>query len=363
MIRDKIQKEAREVWSKTKKGTLVMGTGVGKSKIAIDIKESLGGKWLLVVPTQKLRDEGWKNEFEKWGYKFDLDRVCYASLKNVEQAYDGIILDEAHNITINNSEYFQKYSPKYVVGLTATYPDPTRDYDKYQTLLEIAPPVLTYTLEQGVKDGIIAPFDIKIIEVPLDSTDKYIHVKTKKYDFHTTEAKNYESIDSKIRKIMFSGKTPPKFMFMERMRFLYNLKSKEKIAKKIKETLKDKRVLLFTGSIEQADRICEYSYHSKSGDEGFNLFKEKKINHLSCVDALNEGHNLPEIDCGIMTKITSNPLTTIQRIGRLVRIREGHKATVYIVVSMGTQEQSWLKKAIASLPSYNIEYLSYRNYD
>ena len=67
--RDAIQAEARAQWQQTgSRGLLAMATGTGKSKIAVDevnsrFKFSSTFKCLLVVPTEKLRDVNWKNEF------------------------------------------------------------------------------------------------------------------------------------------------------------------------------------------------------------------------------------------------------------------------------------------------------------
>ena len=70
--KDGVQGRARLAWNKTRKGTLAMATGTGKSKLAVDrvrelLKEKKHARVLLVVPTQRLRDTNWKAEFEKWG--------------------------------------------------------------------------------------------------------------------------------------------------------------------------------------------------------------------------------------------------------------------------------------------------------
>ena len=70
-----------------------MATGVGKSKVFIMLcveilKLNPDAKLCLLVPTEKLRDHNWKEEFDKWGhadiYK-KLDRYCYVSAKKVRK--------------------------------------------------------------------------------------------------------------------------------------------------------------------------------------------------------------------------------------------------------------------------------------
>src|SRR6188768_819142 len=55
-----------------KKGAIDAATGVGKSYFAIKecidlVSKRPQAKILLVVPTEELRDNNWKDEFEKWG--------------------------------------------------------------------------------------------------------------------------------------------------------------------------------------------------------------------------------------------------------------------------------------------------------
>ena len=56
-------------------GIIAIATGTGKSKIAVDkIAEhqaiNFDLRALIVVPTEKLRDENWKDEFYKWDQSF-----------------------------------------------------------------------------------------------------------------------------------------------------------------------------------------------------------------------------------------------------------------------------------------------------
>lgn len=80
-IRDDIQKQAKEAFLRTnKKACILMGTGIGKSKVAIDIIEELRDQdpqgrmlhtqvdeVLLLVSSERLRDNDWKENFVKFG--------------------------------------------------------------------------------------------------------------------------------------------------------------------------------------------------------------------------------------------------------------------------------------------------------
>ena len=130
--KNQVQEEAELALERNKgKGLVVMATGTGKSKIAINIakkKYKPDLKVLIIVPTEKLRDVNWKNEFDKWDclsiYENNVQRACYVSANKIhDQHFDIVILDEAHNITENNSEFFYQNVIDSIIGLTATMPD------------------------------------------------------------------------------------------------------------------------------------------------------------------------------------------------------------------------------------------------
>lgn len=369
--RDIVQKEALDaVLANGGSGILCLATGVGKSKIAIDycnvfynyLKKSFRG--LLVVPTEKLRDENWSDEFEKWSAKKiynNLDRVCYASLNKLKNKdYDLVIMDECHKISENNVKFFKQNTVSNILGLTATFP---KDEIKQLLLQELNLPIVySISLDEAIDKQIVAPYKIKIVECLLDDKEKYITAGTKEKPFMTTEYGQYNYLSNSIQRIMYSGKNVPQWLFLKRMHMLYNLKSKTDIAKKVIDSLpKDDKTLIFCGSIDQANQLCENRFHSKSSDKDFNDFCNGKINKLSCVNALNEGINIPNIDSAVIVQLNSQELNTIQRIGRCIRYRPGHEATIYILSVAFTQDAKWVEKALTSFDKKNIEYINAKN--
>lgn len=361
-----MQEKAYNQWALSNKGTLAIATGVGKSKIFIDackhlIKVNPNATIALIVPTEKLRDENWKAEFIKWAdielYN-KIERFCYASINKVTKVFDFVGADEVHNITELNSKFFELNRNSSIMGLTATPPE---DEIKSNLLKIYAPVVFEYTLQEAVIDELVVPFNIKIIELPLDDKDKYIEVKTKSLQFKTTEKAYYDFLNKQINQARYAkNKQLEKFRILNRMRFLYNLKSKTELAKKLIAKLEDKRLLIFCGTIAQAEELCKHSYHSQKGDVDYLNFIHGEIKHLSCVRALNEGMNIPDLDAALIVQGSSKKREIIQRMGRAVRWREGHTAEIYIINSMGTQDVTWTQKALEGFTP-NIEYIHYKN--
>ena len=73
-VKDEIQQDAEKKWIKNgHRGLIALCTGAGKSKIFVNIAvNNPKEKWLLVVPTEKLRDENWADEFIKWKKKIKI---------------------------------------------------------------------------------------------------------------------------------------------------------------------------------------------------------------------------------------------------------------------------------------------------
>lgn len=371
--KDAVQARARIAWNRTRKGTLAMATGCGKSKIAVDrvielLKEKPLATILLVVPTTRLRDSNWKEEFEKWGAADAWTRVnrsCYVSINRFDNTHwDLVILDEAHNITPYNSVFFDSNNVKETIGLTAT---PPRDDDKIELLDKYAPICFIYRMDEAVNEGLVAPYKITIYSVPLDRNDKYIQGGTKAKPFMSTEAAHYLYLCKRIDAANFMGDTMKKITRIARMTFLKNLKSKsDAIRTLLGAASLEERMVIFCGSIAQAEIILpDQCYHSalrgKTKDDGLNNFIAGITSKLTCVSALNEGINIPLVDSAVISSFDSNPKNMTQRIGRIVRLRPGHVAQIHILVSQGTAEETWIAKALVDFDSANIVYNDIRN--
>jgi len=86
-----------------------------------------------------------------------------------------------------------------------------------------------------------------------------------------------------------------------------------------------------------------------------------EINQLAVVEALNEGVNLPEVNGAVIVQLSSSKRDLVQRLGRTIRARPGHKAIIWILVTLGTPDEEWFKNAIESLDKNCIHYLHYKN--
>jgi superfamily II DNA or RNA helicase len=395
--KDQIQQQAVEAINASGgKAILTLATGVGKSKVGImylEQKEKLhkGTKTkkplsvALVVPTESLRDNNWKEEFQKWGKSHlyeNIDRYCYASIGKVtNKQYDVVILDECHNITLLSATFFENNSCNDIIALTATLPSSEEKTDILFNKLELKV-AYSVSLDEAVELELVCPFEINIIYTELNNVNKTIASGSAINRFYVTEKQSYFYLSKSIENL--SNGSRKKMLSLERMRLLRNANSKIILGKQLLEHHKKERSLFFCGSIDAAIKVCDRRFYSKpsitaktrperkqmvedqiavwEGKKGLEDFADKKINALSCVESLNEGQNIPDVDNGIILSFNSKELDTIQRIGRIIRYKAGKKGNIVIGVIKDSKEEDWIKEALKNFDS-SIKINTYANFE
>lgn len=353
---------------------LSMATGTGKSRIPIEyakIKECK--KIAILVPTEELRDNNWREEFEKWDarkiWENNVESYCYASGSKIKgNEYDLVIMDEAHRITDLSYEFFKDNKIGKIIALTATEPE---KMEKIEIFYHLSfKDKYSLSLDEAIEKGIVADYKITVIYTQLNNNLRYIKAGSKLKPFMTTEKAQYDYFTKRIAAFEEESYLSPReekmkqILILKRMHLIYNLKSKMIAAKYIKDKVLNKkdRNLFFCGSIEQAKELCEYTYHSKTDDRDLIKFKKGIINQLSCVDALNEGINVENVDGALVLQLRSSQIQFIQRIGRTLRIRPNHKSNIFVLVCKGTQDEVWMQNALKNLDQNKIEYKTINEY-
>jgi superfamily II DNA or RNA helicase len=357
-------KEVLEAYTSHNNKVLIQAaTGSGKTKMAIDLAENTGTRWTILVPKKPLV-QTWKDEIVKWGYKDFLEKIdvlCYASAHKLPAGNNDIILDEAHRVTERSQPFIKAFvGTGKVIALSATV-----SKQKKLLLEDLGierSNTIRYTLDDAVADDLVADYNIRIIQFPLDNQKKTVEAGTKLKKFYTTELQGYIYKDQMARQAMYSqNQQLIKFRKIDRMRFIYNLPSKLELTQKVLELLpQDKKIIIFCGSIDHANIVCAHRFHSKSSDVDYKAFCEGKINRLSVVQSVAEGVNIPELDYAILMQVQSDKLHTIQKVGRLVRKNQdaGKVGQVIILEALGTQDSVWVKKAMLGFDATKINYIS-----
>ena len=377
-IKDQEQRTALNLWAKAGFcGSVIAGTGFGKSRIGVLAiahilkQNSRGNKKaaLILVPTVQLQDQ-FKEEFAKWNLEHCLDKVdilCYQSAyKLIGHHYDIVVCDEIH---LGLSEEYRKFF-KYniydnLLCMTATPPE---EFEYRELLNTLSPTVYEITLDKCVELGIVSPYKITCMPVSLTKQERkdYKDINNK-FLYWKYQLGQFDAWDT-AKSIMGNANASPQDK-QAAAQFYRCIRARKVIVdfacnkitkfKKLYSNNTESKILVFSGANEFTDKLCDsiapnaMAYHSKKTkkqkDLALESFKNGEINVLCSTKALNQGFDVPNANMGILCGITSKSLSMIQRVGRLVRFKEGKIGNIIILYVADSQEEKWLKNATKNL--------------
>ena len=354
MDRQDIQFEALGATGSKQRCSVVLGTGVGKTLVGLNYIErnSTPLMKILVVAPKKAIFQSWKDDAIKFGMNHLLGRIVFTTYLSLNKKdpkdYDIVCLDECHSLLNSHRGFLQLYKGK-VLGLTGT-PPRYKDSEKGRLVQEFCPVVYTFKADEAIENGILNDYQIIVHELYL-SNEKNYSVQMKNRTFMTSEYQNYNYWGNRIE----TGSGPIHILRVMRMKAMMEYPSKEKYAKILFKDIQSK-CILFANTQDQADKLCQHSYHSNNAqsEENLDLFKTGQITKLSTVLQLNEGINIPDLKQGIIMHAYGNERKASQRIGRLLRLNPDDKAIVHILCYKDTVDEKWVKDALEGFDQSKI---------
>ena len=359
MNRDKVQAEALKSTIGINRCGLGLATGVGKTLVALNHLESNYSPMLeiLVVAPKLSIFDSWRAEATKFDKEALLTKATFTTYLSLNKQnpkdFDIIYLDECHSLLDSHREFLNKYNGK-ILGLTGT-PPKYHNSEKGKLIDQFCPIVYEFVTDSAVDNNILNDYQILVHKLELSTKNNYL-VEMKNKSFRTSEQKNYGYWCNRID----ARQGSMQMLRVMRMKAMMEYPSKEKYARLLFNSIKDK-CIMFANTQDQADRLCDYSYHSKNSDSEKNLemFKEGTIDKLSSVMQLNEGVNIPELRQGIIMHAYGNERKAQQRIGRLLRLNPDEKAIIHILCYVNTVDEKWVKSALETLDQSKIEWKNY----
>lgn len=340
-----VQQNALDALVETRKegnirGLVVMATGLGKTYLGIfDAKQMDAKKILFIVHVDHILKQA-KNSFEKvmpemsedMGFFTGTEKsyadksIVFATIQTISKEenlhnftkdyFDYIIIDESHHTAANSykkvSDYFE---PKFFLGLTAT---PDRMDEK--SILEYYGENLVFEMTQteAIKQGYLANLNYTGL---LDNVD-YSNIFYNGFRYDVNDLNKLLMIDKRDQAILTS----------------------------FKEYASDKKTIGFCVSIEHANwsaskfresGIDAVAIHSKildnhtegayqSASELIEAFDKGKHQVVFVVDMLNEGIDIPDVECLLMLRPTESNTILTQQIGRGLRLAKGKKEVLVL---------------------------------
>ena len=400
MTKEELQIQSLPLIKLSNRVALQWCTGLGKSKMAIDMANYLADKEfeeygeplnVLLVVAETAHKSNWKIEFDRWGLKTDsVVMECYASLKKYRNSYwDLVIFDEAHHLGSDlRMDVLTELHAQNIILLSATLPDQVM-----QAVTEVFGEFVTskVTLKEAIEWGILPQPKVYLIPLTLDSTypnctiieewgkkekrvtykckfhERWEYLKNKnkypnvtleisctqqqKYDYLSDQFEYWRSQFFRTRQEFIKNKWLQ--VGSKRKRFLGE--SKTDAVRLLLHKIRGKRFICFCTSIEQAELLGgKNAIHSKK-DNSLDIiddFNTKKIDNLFAVGMLQEGQNLTDIEAGVIVQLDGQERAFVQKFGRSLRATDPIQ---FIFYYKDTRDTEYLENVLEGI---NKEYIT-----
>lgn len=346
----KVFKELLENLKTNDSVAIVQATGTGKGKLASCIVEytlfkNQNAKILIFAPLNSIL-QNYKENFNLANenviyltYK-SLESLSDNDLLNIGLNFDIVILDEFHRLGAPiwnekmNKILFNKKQGSKIIGMTAT---PIRYLDNEKDMVKElfnGNVINGITLKEAIIDGILPGFEYNICYYKPE--DKINEIKGKIQKNNNFKDNDKEEIINRVDKIIFE---------------IENNKQIRKIIKnRTKDIGKNQKWVIFCKDKENLNEIKEccinwfigkpniYIIHSglgkKYNSEILATFRSLKtgINVLLCVDMLNEGVHIRDLNGVIMLRKTESPIIFLQQLGRSIEAGKDFKPIIFDLV-------------------------------
>ncbi len=365
------QESALKSWENAgKKGVIVLPTGAGKTVIAIKAIELVREPALIIVPTLDLLEQ-WRKRLEKelkvevgvfGGGESTLKAVtvstydsAYIRAGEIGNKFSLLIADEVHHIAAEGyRQIAEMFTSPYRVGLTATL-------EREDTLHSEIPRLMggvVFRLEPDDLTGrYLSEYALERLHVNLKEEERQEYEKYRKI-FTDFLAKRKMRISTPLefqRFIMRSATDKEARQALlsrnKALEIALNSEAKmdalESVLQNARNT--DERILIFTHHNQLVHRISKrfllpFITHKTEKDERHKIlecFREGSFRAIVTSRVLDEGIDVPEASLGIILSGTGSSREFVQRLGRLLRKKEGkEKAKLIEIISRETSEVS-----------------------
>lgn len=367
-----------EAWRKSERcGVIVLPTGAGKTHAATMAIEMCGRQTLVVVPTLDLMNQWYDLLLSTFNAEIGLigggfyeigalTVTTYASAfrhqERIGNQFGLIIFDECHHLPSEGYKYAAEFAiAPFRLGLTAT---PERaDDGSGEALLENLVGKFVYRLEaQQLAGEYLADYRLERIEVDLSDEESGLYKSERNIFRDFLRAKNisFGSIDGWKTFVMHSARSEQGRRAMKAYRsskkIALGTEAKLRVLQDLLIRHRHDKVLIFTHENEMVYRISQdyfipaitHETNVKERKFWLDAFNRGDVLALATSKVLNEGVNIPDASVAVILSGSGSSREHIQRLGRILRKKEGKQAVLYEVVTRNTAEENISQRRTAA---------------
>lgn len=366
------QIEALTLWKRQLRGTVSVVTGGGKTVFAeACIQHFLthhpDGGIVILVPTIALQDQ-WELSLQD---ELGIAPEMIASIGAMSEAEQSrpfllctlasgrrrggswfsdnrptmLIVDECHRAGSPENSKALDGSFAATLGLSAT---PKREYDagfEDRVVPALGPIIFEYDYIQAHADGILSPFRLHHVRVPLleDEAEQY--------------QKLTRRIAALVGKVRAGDATQDQLDRALQARAAVSVKAAMRlpVAASLVERHRGERAVIFHERVAEANTLVSNLmarhhsvalYHAGLAPairrQNLKLYRRGIVDTLVCCRALDEGMNVPETTIAIIAASTASSRQRIQRLGRVLRPSKGKESAIVYTLYATDEEEARL---------------------
>ena len=359
------QNQALDNWCRTRnRGVLVLPTAAGKTFIALKAIEKLKVQTLIVVPTLDLIDQ-WRKRIKDClnleagvvgGGENNLRMVtvttydsAYIHAEHLGNKFMLIVFDEVHHLASTGyMQIAEMYLAPYRMGLTATY---ERSDQRHSLLSQlVGDPVYSVGVEELA--GHLSPYTYEEISVELTTQEQQIYNSQMSLfrSFLQQRRITLRSAADFQKFIMTTGRDPKAREALlarnKAVKVAVNSEAKLTVLAQQLEAYRKEKILIFTLHNDLVYRISlrflvpaiTYQTPREERREILANFGNGKYPVVVTSQVLDEGVDVPDASVGLVLGGTGSNREYVQRLGRLLRKKEGKTARLIEIISKETME-------------------------
>lgn len=241
-----------------------------------------------------------------------------------KNAFDCIVLDEAHHVTADTYQKIMKhFSPKLWLGMTAT-PDKRDDNVAGRNVYELFNYQIAYEirLQQAMEENLLCPFhyfgitDLSIVGDDKDNRNFSMLTSDERVKHIIQQANYYGYSGEKVKGLIFCSSIKETQELSHKFNNIVNPDTGEYF-----------RTIALNGDANEQER--QDAFERLAMNEGEANVHKQPLDYIFSVEILNEGVDIVEVNQVIMLRPTQSPIVFIQQLGRGLRKADGKE---YVVI-------------------------------
>lgn len=370
------QNEAIATWETARRrGVLALPTGSGKTLAAISAISQLAVSTLVLVPTRVLLDQWSRTLAAAWSYPIGrigdgehqvapITVSTFASAvgwaPRIGDRFGLVIVDEAHHLgAMCPTEVLEMLVAPYRLGLTAT---PPTEPDMKERLARFVGPVVYGLSIDDLAGDALSEYQLVTVPIRLSREERMLY-REHRARFSSVYAPYMRvsrgaSWQAFVRDARQSRAGRDALASWRTYRSILSYpRGKRAALRQLLSLHPERRTLIFTGDNATAYAIARellvqpitQEIGKAERAQALARFRSGDISVLVSSQVLDEGIDVPDADVAIIVGGTSSARRHVQRIGRVLRPRDGKRARVYELAVEDSTEVGYVTRRRAAM--------------